>query len=112
MTFFHALRQSVLPHKRIHMIEPKILILSRFLVSDVTYVTHHPPRACQGDVWSLGCALYKWTTGKEFAHVASGASFQKALDVVPPSWGSKVIQYLHVEARLHFQVYLWGSTTV
>ena len=43
----------------------------------------------QGDVWSLGCALYKWTTGKEFAYLAAGARLQDTLHLVPPSWGDK-----------------------
>lgn len=40
-------------------------------------------------MWSLGCALYKWTTGKEFAYVAAGARLQDTLHLVPPSWGDK-----------------------
>ena len=43
----------------------------------------------QGDVWSLGCALYKWTTGKEFAYVAAGTRLDDTLHLVPPSWGDK-----------------------
>lgn len=41
-------------------------------------------------MWSLGCALYKWTTGKEFAYVATGARLQDTLHLVPPSYGDKV----------------------
>ncbi|CAM9350037.1 unnamed protein product [Ectocarpus fasciculatus] len=44
----------------------------------------------KGDVWSLGCALYKWTTGKEFAYVAAGARLQDTLHLVPPSYGDKI----------------------
>lgn len=44
----------------------------------------------QGDVWSLGCALYKWTTGKEFTSVAASAKLQEELNMVPPSCGYKV----------------------
>ncbi|CBJ27288.1 Serine/threonine-protein kinase Nek3 (NimA-related protein kinase 3) [Ectocarpus siliculosus] len=44
----------------------------------------------KGDMWSLGCALYKWTTGKEFAYVAAGARLQDTLHLVPPSYGDKV----------------------
>lgn len=50
----------------------------------ITLIDHH-----QGDVWSLGCALYKWTTGKEFAYLAAGARLQDTLHLVPPSWGDK-----------------------
>ncbi|CAM9792577.1 unnamed protein product [Ascophyllum nodosum] len=44
----------------------------------------------KGDVWSLGCALFKWTTGKEFSCVAAGARLQDTLELVAPSWGSKI----------------------
>ncbi|CAB1111168.1 unnamed protein product [Ectocarpus sp. CCAP 1310/34] len=44
----------------------------------------------KGDVWSLGCALYKWTTGKEFSSVAASARLQDTLHLVPPSYGDKV----------------------
>lgn len=59
------------------------------------YIGHHHKRCVgiavyhQGDVWSLGCALFKWTTGKEFAYVAAGARLQDTLYLVPPSWGDK-----------------------
>lgn len=48
----------------------------------------------QGDVWSLGCALYKWTTGKEFAYLAAGARLQDTLNLVPSSCGDKVRKIL------------------
>lgn len=41
-------------------------------------------------MWSLGCALYKWTTGKDFTFVADGARLQEELKIVPPSCGDKV----------------------
>ena len=44
----------------------------------------------QGDMWSLGCALFKWTTGKEFAYLAAGARLQDVLHLVPPRFGNKV----------------------
>ncbi|CAM9605383.1 unnamed protein product [Ectocarpus sp. 13 AM-2016] len=50
----------------------------------------HGETSPKGDVWSLGCALYKWTTGKEFAYVAAGARLQDTLHLVPPSYGDKV----------------------
>ncbi|CAM9326541.1 unnamed protein product, partial [Ectocarpus sp. 12 AP-2014] len=50
----------------------------------------HGETSPKGDVWSLGCALYKWTTGKEFAYVAAGARLQDTLRLVPPSYGDKV----------------------
>lgn len=60
-----------------------------------------PLRAClictsalttrQGDMWSLGCALFKWTTGKEFAYLAAGARLHDMLHLVPPSFGNKVL---------------------
>lgn len=41
-------------------------------------------------MWSLGCALFKWTTGKEFAYLAAGARLNSMLHLVPPSFGNKV----------------------
>ncbi|CAM9461013.1 unnamed protein product [Pylaiella littoralis] len=46
----------------------------------------HGETSAKGDVWSLGCALYKWTTGKEFAYVAAGARLQDTLRLVPPTY--------------------------
>ncbi|CAM9362061.1 unnamed protein product, partial [Scytosiphon promiscuus] len=46
--------------------------------------------SAKGDVWSLGCALYKWTTGKEFAYLAAGARLQDTLNLVPSSCGDKI----------------------
>eukprot|EP00903_Cladosiphon_okamuranus_P020324 g18647.t1 len=50
----------------------------------------HGETSAKGDVWCLGCAIYKWTTGKEFAYLAAGARLQDTLHLVPPSWGDKI----------------------
>lgn len=50
-------------------------------------------RHVQGDMWSLGCALFKWITGKEFAYIAGSARLQGAVSLVPPSCGEKAGLY-------------------
>ncbi|CAM9173867.1 unnamed protein product [Discosporangium mesarthrocarpum] len=46
----------------------------------------------KGDIWSLGCAIYMWTTGLEFSQVPLGNSrmLDKALLRVPHSCGKKI----------------------
>lgn len=51
----------------------------------------------------MGCAIFRWATGKEFAYVAGGLRLQEALRLVPLRCGEKASLLLSKPPTLRHQ---------